>query len=296
MNSDAYAKVAKAINASVPSIIPNSTVAVICTTQGKSVVQIGSGTLLAIADARFLVTAAHVALAVKNIEGTPGIVALIANSHTALSGEWTLSASDAGTLQGDKYDIALYRLNDDEQRRLSGCDFVRISDVDFTSDLSNGYFVLCGFPNVWSVSSDTPSATMVLKPLLYGAWSYAGPSAGLKGFDTNHHLLLQASPEVMLDHVGRAASMRTRSGHWVGMPGGLRGISGCSVWMIGDVTRPASTWSRQRARIVGVETGVFEGADPTIKASKWRAVVSLIYAAFSDLREPINFHIESQLS
>lgn len=295
MNSDAYTKVVKSIDASIPSLIPNSTVAVTCT-QGKSVVQIGSGTLLAIADAYFLVTAAHVALAAQKMEGSPGIVALKAGSHTPLSGEWTLSASDSGTLQGDKYDIAVYRLNDNEHQRLAGCDFVRISDVDFTSDLSNGYFVLCGFPSVWSESSDSPSATMVLKPLLYGAWTYAGSSSGLQGFDTNHHMLLHASPDIMLDHEGRNASMRTRSNHWVGMPGGLRGISGCSVWMIGDITLPANTWSRQRARIVGVETGVYEGAVPTIKASKWRAVLSLIYAAFSDLQHPINFHIESQLN
>ncbi|MGJ9419412.1 hypothetical protein ACHAC9_16875 [Massilia sp. CMS3.1] len=251
---------------------------------------------MAIADAYFLVTAAHVALAAQKMEGSPGIVALKAGSHTPLSGEWTLSASDSGTLQGDKYDIAVYRLNDNEHQRLAGCDFVRISDVDFTSDLSNGYFVLCGFPSVWSESSDSPSATMVLKPLLYGAWTYAGSSSGLQGFDTNHHMLLHASPDIMLDHEGRNASMRTRSNHWVGMPGGLRGISGCSVWMIGDITLPANTWSRQRARIVGVETGVYEGAVPTIKASKWRAVLSLIYAAFSDLQHPINFHIESQLN
>jgi hypothetical protein len=130
MNSDAHAKIAKSIDASVPSLIPSSTVAVICTTQGKSVVQIGSGTLLATADARFLVTAGHVAVAAQKRERPPGIVGLNAGQPTALGGEWIISSPADGTANGDKYDIALCRLNDNQTQRLIGCEFVRISDVD----------------------------------------------------------------------------------------------------------------------------------------------------------------------
>jgi len=291
MDSEVLAQVAKRIDECVPSVVAASTVAVICF-QGQSVAQIGSGTLLAIADARFLVTAAHVAMAVKKMEGTPGIAAIKANSLTSITGQWILSASDNGTAEGDRYDIALYRLDEREQNRLIGCEFVRLSDIRFTSDLSNGYFVLCGFPNHWSVSSDSPAATLILKPIQYGAWSYSGSVKGLEGYDATHHMLLEAKPETMVDHKGQNASMRTRAGYWVDMPGGLRGISGCSVWMIGDITASPRTWTPQSARIVGVETGVFEGATPTIKATKWKAVLSLLYAAFPDLRPSIDFHLE----
>jgi len=291
MNSEAHVNIAKAIDAVVSSLVINSTVAIVCTTQSKSIVQVGSGTLLSIADSCFLVTAAHVARATQKMGGTPGIIGLKASLPTALTGEWTLSSSDSESAIGDKYDIALYRLNENQKQRLTGCEFVRIGDVDFSSDLQNGYFVLCGFPSVWSVTSNNCSEPLILRPLLYGVTSYVGLPTGLQGFDTNYHLLFEAIAEKTLDHQGRSARMRTRSNHWVSMPGGLRGISGCSVWLIGNVTSPIHTWNPKDARIVGVETGVFEGAHPTIKASKWNAVLSLIYAAYSDLRPSIDLYI-----
>lgn len=291
MNSEAYVKVAKAIDSTVPPLVAASTVAVVCT-QGQSVVQIGSGTLLAIADARFVITAAHVALTAKMMGGTLGIGAMKAGALMALTGDWMLSASDAGSEDGGKYDIGLYRLSSQEIERLSGCEFVRLSDIDFVSDLSNGYFVLCGFPSVWSINSDGPAKDLVLRPILYGAWTHSGSSSGLKDVDMEHHLLLQASPEILLDHEGHTATMRTRSNHWVGMPGGLRGISGCSVWMIGNITLPPEVWTLLPARIVGIETGVFEGKTPTIKATKWRAALSLLHRAFPDLRAAIEMHVD----
>lgn len=290
LTSNEYAKVAQAIDSTVPLLVAASTVAVVCT-QGESVVQIGSGTLVAIDDARFLITAAHVALTAKKMEGTLGIAPTQAGELIALTGDWILSASDKAGY--DKYDVGLYRLRDNEQERLNGCEFVHLSDINFTADLSNGYFVLCGFPSVWSINSDSSANDMVLRPILYGAWTHSGSTAGFKDVDLEHHFLLQASPEVLIDHEGRSAKMRTRSNHWVGMPGGLRGISGCSVWMIGDLTHPPERWNRQEARIVGIETGVFEGQTPAIKVTRWRAALSLLYSAFPMLQPSIESHLKS---
>jgi hypothetical protein len=292
MSSEAFAKTAQDIDAAVSPIIVSSTVAVLCT-RGQSMTQIGSGTLLAVADARFLVTAGHVPADAKKMEGTLGIATTKDGSTTTITGEWIISASDNGTLEGNKYDVALYRLSEREQEQLIGIEYVRLRDVDLTPDLSDGYFVLCGFPSLWSVSSGSTSEALTLKPLMYGAWTYSGTTKGLRGYDPAHHILLGAKPEIMLDHTGRRASMRTRTGHWVDMPDGLRGISGCSVWMIGNTTIPTKYWGLRPARIVGVETGVFSTAAPTIKATKWAAVLSIMHGAFADLRPVIDFHLES---
>lgn len=290
MPSDEQTRAVKDINSAVPLRAINSTVAIICTTQAKSVVQLGTGTLYMIGDVGFVVTAAHVITAVKERDGSLGILALKTSSPVALLGVWTLSATDSGKTD-NVLDVAVYRLSGSECNRLRNCDFVQLDDIDFTSEMVSGYFALCGFPSVWGKSSDSPSEVMILKPLLYGTWSYSGSVAGLSNFNDEKHLLFQATPETLLDHEGRKAIMRTRSNHWAAMPDSLRGISGCSVWLIGDITVPASMWRNMRPRVVAVETSIYTGAIPAIKATKWNPILSLIYCAFPELKSLIDSHV-----
>lgn len=292
MDPTVLAKVVKDIDESVPEIVSSSTVAILCT-QGQTVGQIGTGTLLAIADARLLITAGHVAALAGKMDGTPGLATINQGGIVALSGNWIISSSDGEKTHGDKYDLAIYSLTKYEQECLSGAKYVRLDDVDVSPDFSNGYYVMCGFPNVWSESSSSRSSQLKLKPLMYGVWSYVGSTAGLSGYDKETHILLVGKSEILLDHVGRQATMRTRAGHWVDMPGGLRGISGCSVWLVGDTRIPPKYWGYRRARIVAVETGVYEGATLAVKATRWAAALSLIYHAFPELRPVIDFHIEN---
>jgi hypothetical protein len=100
---------------------------------------------------------------------------------------------------------------------------------------------------------------------------------------------LEATPAELLDHRGSPTSFRTSGGFAAQIPDDLRGVSGCSVWRIGDVSAPVETWSASTARIVGVETGVFS-ARGAIKAGRWNAVTTLLYNAFPATRSAIEIY------
>ncbi len=123
----------------------------------------------------------------------------------------------------------------------------------------------------------------------YGTFALGGSASGLDGYNPARHFLLEASPEVLLDHTGKETHFRTRGGHPAQMPADLAGVSGCSVWMIGDLRSPVESWSQDRARLVGVETSVY-GKRGAIKATRWNAVTTLLYTAVPLLRPVLEMY------
>jgi hypothetical protein len=288
LSTEQIAALVRAMAACTPTLVAASTVAIV---GGRSPVvrQIGTGTLLAIADARFVVTAAHVLVQVKELGMTVGISGGHAGNFTALPGDWIVTSADAGSNDNDAHDVALYKLNDRQVDRLDGVEFVRIGDVSFSDNLSSGYFVVCGFPGMWSTVSDSDDAVMKSKLLQYGTYPFMGSTTALNGYDPRRHFLLQGTSDSTLDHNGEPTAFRTRSGHSADMPRDLGGVSGCSVWMIGDFRTPVPNWSRQSARIVGIETGVFHERG-ALKATRWNAVASVLHSAFPELRPVIEMY------
>jgi hypothetical protein len=213
----------------------------------------------------------------------------MSGKFTAVSGMWIISTGSGRGSEDDKYDVALYQLDDRQIARLKNSQFVRIADASFEADLSNGYFVVSGFPAMWSTVLSGADDTMKSRILQYGTYAFSGNTSALANFDANHHFLLEATPAQMLDHTGAPTSFRTRSGFSAQMPDDLRGVSGCSVWKIGDFSTPVETWSSINARIVGVETGVFSTRG-AIKASRWNAVTTLLYKAFPATRPAIELY------
>jgi len=281
-------EVTRAMSACVPELTVTSTIAIVGA-KAPVVRQLGSGTLLAVADLRFVLTAAHVVRESARHELTLGISGGQNGHFTAAGGNWILSAASSPDPADDKYDIALYQLNDYQISRLAGIEFVRIADASYVSDLSNGYFVVTGFPGMWSTVLDGAEVTMKSKLLQYGTYAFSGSTSALAGYDAAHHFLLEATPSEVLDHTGKPTTFRTRTGFTAQMPADLRGISGCSVWMIGDLTTPVATWAKNASRIVGIETGVFPSRG-AIKASRWNAVTTLLYNAFPTLRSTIEIY------
>lgn len=273
------------LSSSIPEAVTGATVA-IAGANGPVVRHFGSGTLLAVADQCFVVTAAHVVRKAHDDQATLGISGGLNGNFVATAGNWILSQ---GGDQEDAFDIAIYPLQPSQVTRLDRCTFVRVADVSFDTDLSRGYFVVSGFPSIWSTDSVKTEEAVKLRLLQYSTYSYAGKAEGLQSYDTRYHLLLEARPEQMFDMSGAEMQFRTRSGHPAQMPQDLRGISGCGVWMIGDLATPCEAWRVEDARLVAVETGVFptRGA---IKATRWSAVTTLIYAAFPELRSTIEFY------
>lgn len=288
VDPEALSAAARELAKHTPLLVASSTVAIVGA-RAPTVRQIGSGTLLAIADAKFVVTAAHVLVHAKEFGMTIGVSGGADNSLTALSGNWIVTSAETGDNKLDERDIAVYRLDEHQIRRLSEASFVRIADISFERDLSNGYFIVSGFPAMWSTSSDSNESMIRSRMLHYGTYTFTGALTGLNGYNAERHVLLDATPRALHDHEGNMTSFRTRSGHWADMPRDLAGVSGCSVWMIGDLNLDITQWNSQSARIVGLETGVFERAG-AIKVTRWNAVLSILHAAYPDTRRAIELY------
>jgi hypothetical protein len=71
---------------------------------------------------------------------------------------------------------------------------------------------------------------------------------------------------------------------------GLKGISGCSVWRVGDLDIPIDRWAESSAKLTGVVCAVYQ-AHGAIKVTRWIAVTTLIHSAFPDLQPVLNLHL-----
>lgn len=113
--------------------------------------------------------------------------------------------------------------------------------------------------------------------------------SALDGFDPDQHILLEAKTDYLLDRAGAETYLRTRQGFSARVPRDLGGISGCSVWMIGDLRQSIHDWNPREARIVALETAVYPERG-VIRATRWAAVSTVIYQAYPDLREALEIY------
>lgn len=279
--------VLQSMSSSIPSSVVDSTVIIV--RANKPVVrQLGTGTLFRVAERSFVVTAAHVLRQAQQMDATLGISG--SDGHfIATAGQWILSGGDLPNKEDDPFDLALYSLSDDQVRRLHRQRFLRLEDVSFLQDLSRRFFVIFGFPHIWSTACDEQTESMSLKALQFATFDYEGDASGLAGFNSKHHLLLDAKDEYLYDDRGDEIRFRTNFGTRARMPNDLRGVSGCSVWSIGDLRTSIHSWRQSDAKLVGIVTGVYE-ARGLIKATRWVAASTLLYYAFPDLRRPIELH------
>ena len=279
--------VLQSMSSSIPSSVVDSTV--ILVRANKPVIrQLGTGTLFRVADRSFVVTAAHVLRQAQQMDSTLGISG--SNGYfIATAGQWILSGADFPNKEDDPFDLALYSLSDDQVRRLHRQRFLRLEEVSFLQNLSRRFFVIFGFPHIWATACDEQTESMSLKALQFATFDYEGDTSGLVGFNSKHHLLLDAKDEYLYDDRGGEIHFRTNYGTRARMPNDLRGVSGCSVWSIGDLRTSVHSWRQSDAKLVGIVTGVYE-ARGLIKATRWVAASTLLYYAFPDLRRPIELH------
>jgi hypothetical protein len=235
-----------------------------------------------------VVTAAHVIHQGNFLNSTLGITGAMDGNFIATAGTWILSGNTDKELP-DENDIALYEFSPEQKTRFPDDAFIRVADVAFPADLSHAYFIVCGFPSIWSTSLSPSDTTLLSKMLQYGTFAKQGSTSGLDGYNPGRHFLLEASHEMLLDKNGNGTSFRTRSGHSVQMPNALAGVSGCSVWMVGDLRDPIDEWSMKAARLVGIETGIYE-KNQAIKATRWNGVTTLLHAAFPQIRSVLEMY------
>lgn len=277
----------RAMFASVPVAVADSTV-IIVGANAPIVRHLGSGTLFRVADMSFVVTAAHVLHSAYANGATVGISGGDSNFITT-DGSWILSNGVDGDNGADPLDVAVYPLREDQIARMGNRKFLRLNDVSFSSDLSHGYFLISGFPQIWSGECNDTIDTMKARLLQFSTFAYTGSTAALDRYNERYHLLLDAKPEEILNESGDEVQFKTRTGASAKIPNDLHGVSGCSVWHIGDLRISVDQWRANGAKLVAVQTGVYPGR-ALIKATRWIAASTLLYSAFPELRSAIKLH------
>jgi hypothetical protein len=276
--------IGETLDSLIPPKVLGASISIIAfDSQEKVLQQFGTGTLLKIADDSFLVTAAHVATIANELRKSLCIG--INNDFIQLQGDWCLSSENT------PYDIAALRLPVKIASKLVNVPHVRLNDVDFSTDLSKGVFCLLGYPNRLSIPSTPNRTTMNVTPFQFLTYAYEGETSTLGEYQKKYHLLLVAQ-EGGVDNDGKRMNFVDRNGVSLKFPKDLGGISGCSIWKIGEYDRPLSEWKRYRPKIVAVQTSVYSDTQ-VIKATRWIAVSTLLYKAYPDLRQALRlWHVE----
>jgi hypothetical protein len=266
----------------VPSHAWQSTVVLVAAKRPKAG-QAATGVLFQVADARFVVTAGHVIRGAKGMHFALGLAATGSPSVVPLAGDWLVSDQGDNPPASDAYDVAALRLTNDVGDQLSAKQFLRTTDIQDDDPGPRAVYTLFGYPGLWSRQSSADAEDISSRPLEFTTYAHDGDVQGLQGYERRLHLLLSGDPEYITAIDGSNVEIRDRAGQLAAMPRALRGVSGCSVWHIGDLGVPIERWGERPAQVVGIETAIYPAAG-VIKASRWTVVTTLIHSACPDLR------------
>lgn len=193
----------------------------------------GSGVLLAVGDARFLVTAAHVLHDPEGelAHGTLHGVAMTFGSetHVELSGRVHRTVPPAGkSYEDDQVDVAALELSATEAAQIDDAYFVSLKNIDVRDHLAprRGYFHI-GFPGR-KQKRDLPNATFKVVPFPYIGWEVAPDLYEAIGYDRLTNLAIKFDQKAiwMEGRVGAAPSPRgTSGGGWWRLDGPFRPVT-----------------------------------------------------------------------
>ena len=250
----------KARRVAIGAMAERAAVPLIVEKDGQSEV-CGTGTFFELEGVFCLVTAAHVGKYIGEYKiGVP----ILEDQRTV----WTLGRGR--TVYTEKYDICLFFPHQEE-----AIDTVKRAWRVLTEE--NVYFgnietevtaFLVGYPNE---TSEQLGLELASKPILISTRPCA--SVDKNGFTSSDPY----DPEVdlLLEH--SKAPDYWHSDSEMPIPA-LQGISGCSVWVLGDGARSEGVWTPDRdAKVVAVETSYRPGH--WIRCRKWSVVIRTILSA-----------------
>jgi hypothetical protein len=242
----------------------------------------GSGALLDLAGWRFLVTAYHVVAAIRPADlSKPQVDEIHAPDENGLMQAISGQLSSDGT---KTYDVAVIRLDEQSTDALKHVAGLRVDDMDLGAGWKRpGLFYVCGWPEVWR-RSEPGSNQLKARPFIRRLRLSKGPPSrlnALENFEPTVHIALsddQPPPEVPIKDEPEA-------------PADLHGISGCPIWRAFPTNASRSllkTWSVDDAKVVAVETGVYDRATPQIvKGVTWKMVLEIICRAYPEVRRAL---------
>jgi hypothetical protein len=243
--------------------------------------QHGTGTLLAIAERRFLVTAAHVyrdafdhkldLFLGNGPNGGKGLMRLEGNFH----------CTSATGIDGDEgvFDIAIRELDPEIILHLGDLTYIRLIDVAFDQHYGEDIYCVAGFPTCLATELKEGQPSGQFTRLYCLTYPLKDPST-LSGYLATHHIVLEAKKS-------KAVSIGEME---IPMPSDFGGFSGCSIWKTNFANTPREKWTPDCAKIVAVQTSVYRTTE-AIKGTTWKAVAAMICKAYPELRPSFNLVI-----
>lgn len=249
--------------------IKKRTVSVFRQMPGGNPVLEGSGVLLKIADAAFLISARHVFEAATEallLIGPMSAPSLFVPLRTP-----TIKIS----VDADTVDVGYTRLPDDVAAQLGsyGKHFLRMSELALDDVPQDGLYNVVGYPKVSNVP-DYVEKLIKPTPFMYGTYLCGGE---VDGYAPGTSIALRWSSNEVTMPSGEMGRMPT-----------LGGISGCGMWLLhADHARPErlDRWAPDQIRLAGIEHRVL--SKQWIKGTLIRRVIELMLNDYPDLRDSI---------
>ncbi len=239
----------------------------------------GTGVLLQVADACFIITASHVAICgvsdgpARGFDGLPLTVATGDQNPAGVPLAWNIIHQIP-----DPTDIALIELENkqaDAIRRDKR--FLSLGHFDIRPELDyDDAYVILGYPN-----DDT-----ITDPVARGSWSaihgyFTQPYPWDRGtlldkFDKDVHFAFNHLP----------GPNRNYGGPHRGFPAPT-GISGCGIWKVNSNGEPPDRWDPEKARLIAIEHAAYKDCQ-VIKGTKIPYLVALLRKHRPDLLKSID--------
>jgi hypothetical protein len=251
------------------------------------IVQHGTGTLFAVGQDYFLVSASHV---FGDAVGHDRIIYAYDFGEVNEHGTKMIAVQlDGKIYRYEEADLGILRMTEESARKFTQRSFLRLHDVR-PKPAFPGWAYIYGFPREYV--KEGPDATNFYNPLNMAAAISLQEPPGVHGFDPVLHFVLDTSRE----------RMSRTDGEVVQLPDNLGGISGCPVWQTWWPGEDESSyWRTKRVRIVGIQTGaytrgIYKTKGPLIKASKFEGVLLLIYKSNEALLPVIDMHFPNAIN
>lgn len=271
------------IAAAIPSLSQNATVALVAA-YPQGLTHGGTGSLLQIGSQIYLLTARHIIKDAQQI-GVPLAFTGSKERFVQCAGHIrTSNLPSPADPRIDLLDLAVIRLAPEVMEQLDGKATLKLTDLQTNLDPRDRLFSLLGYPAEWSTRATPDSTFMGLEYLLLVMESYQGSTAGSETYDEKLHLLFK----IERDRIYADPNFSTA------FPDRLGGISGCGIWTIGNVNQHPQTWSEDKSKLVGIQTGIYTpDDDPSkvmIKATRIDHALSFLHFNFPEVKNYFNLN------
>jgi hypothetical protein len=270
-----YKQVFARIEALMPWDTAWASTVVILITRGKSLQVLGSGTLLKIGEESLLVTATHV------IEDAGAVNLCIIRANQTRKEDIIPLEADAILSDRDGLDVAVLRLKPNVAANFTNKDYLRLDQFCCEKeDLSEAMFAVIGFPKIMAGQEN---GILKFTKFFHVAPAFEGNGFAFRGFSPDAHFLVDADLAETRTIDGKPMEFRTRQGQEADFPGELGGISGGSVWKLGDNPIDLAQRTPRSGKLVGVITGTYSNTTCML-ASRWSSVMEMLRDAIPEIR------------